>query len=76
MAEAYILTSCWTTNFDGLVAKAAGNYDITAIKVKMDSQRRAFRQPRRGELLCVALHGDYRVTEVNVPGRAWNEETK
>jgi len=43
---------------------------IGANKVGMDSQRRAFRQPRRGELLCVALHGDYWVTEANVPGRA------
>lgn len=64
MAEAGIFTSSWTTNFDGLVAKAATNYDITPIEVGMDSQHRAFRQPRRGEFPCVALHGDYRYDEL------------
>lgn len=64
LAEAGIVTSCWTTNFDGLVAKASTNYDIIAIEVGMDSQHRAFRQPRRGELLCVSLHGDYRYDDL------------
>lgn len=64
MAEEGILTSSWTTNFDGLVAKASVKYDITAVEVGIDSQNRAFRQPRRGELLCVSLHGDYRYDEL------------
>ncbi|OEU71761.1 MAG: hypothetical protein BA863_04920 [Desulfovibrio sp. S3730MH75] len=64
LSEVGIVTSCWTTNFDGLTAKASANYDITAIEVGMDSQDRAFRQPRRGELLCVSLHGDYRYDDL------------
>ena len=64
LAEAGIITSCWTTNFDGLTAKAAADYDVTPIEVGMDSQHRAFRQPRRGELLCISLHGDYRYDEL------------
>jgi hypothetical protein len=74
LAEAGILTSCWTTNFDGLVAKAAGNYGITAIEVGMDSQHRAFRQTRRGELLCIALHGDYRYDELKNTDRELQEQ--
>ncbi len=64
LAEAGIVTSCWTTNFDCLIAKAATDYDVTPIEVGMDSQQRVFRQPRRGELLCISLHGDYRYDEL------------
>ncbi len=64
LAEAGIVTSCWTTNFDGLIARAAAECDITPIEIGMDCQERAFRQPRRGELLCVYLHGDYRYDEL------------
>lgn len=68
LAEAGIVTSCWTTNFDGLVAKASVNYDITSIEIGMDNQHRVFRQPRRGELICVSLHGDYRYDELKNTG--------
>lgn len=64
MAEATIIRTSWTTNFDGLVAKAAANFRITPIEVGIDCQHRTFRQPRHGELLCVALHGDYRYDEL------------
>ena len=77
LAEAGIVTSCWTTNFDGLVAKAGGDYDITPIEVGMDCQHRAFRQPRRGELLCVSLHGDYRYDELkNTDGELQKQEAE
>ncbi|NUM73085.1 SIR2 family protein [candidate division KSB1 bacterium] len=64
MAEAGIITSSWTTNFDGLVTKAAASFNITPIEVGIDCQHRVVRQPRRGELLCVSLHGDYRYDEL------------
>ena len=77
LAEAGIVTSCWTMNFDGLVAKAGGDYDITPIEVGMDCQHRAFRQPRRGELLCVSLHGDYRYDELkNTDGELQKQEAE
>lgn len=60
MAEAEIIKSVWTTNFDGLVAKAAAGFKITPVEVGIDCQDRTIRPVRRGELLCVSLHGDYR----------------
>src|SRR5262249_55053025 len=64
LAEADIVRSSWTTNFDGLIAKAATGFNITPIEVGIDCQHRAVRQPRRGELLCVSLHGDYRYDQL------------
>ena len=60
LAQAGVLHSVWTTNFDGLAPKAVANSDIVAIEVGLDTTERILRQPRKGELLCVSLHGDYR----------------
>jgi SIR2-like domain len=60
LAQAEIIRSIWTTNFDGLSARAAANFAITPVEVGIDCQERLPRQPRKGELLCVSLHGDYR----------------
>ena len=60
LAEAEIVRSVWTTNFDALTARAAGDCALTAIEVTIDAQSRIDRQPTRTELLCVSLHGDYR----------------
>lgn len=64
MAQAEIIRSVWTTNFDGLVAKAASSFDIVPIEIGIDTQNRAYRQPRRDELPCVSMHGDYRYDEL------------
>ncbi len=60
MAEAEIIRSVWTTNFDNLTARAAANFALTPVEIGMDSQHRLFRQPAKGELVSVAMHGDYR----------------
>jgi SIR2-like domain len=62
LAESEIIKSVWTTNFDGLVAKASTlmNIDCVAIETGLESVERANRQKARGELLITALHGDYR----------------
>lgn len=60
LAEAEIARSVWTTNFDQLTARAASDYDLTVVEVGIESAERSFRQPNRGELVHVALHGDYR----------------
>lgn len=61
LAEAGIVQSVWTPNFDGLSAKAAARSKrITAIEVGIDCQTRLPRKQSRNELLCVSLHGDYR----------------
>lgn len=60
LAEVEIAKYIWTTNFDGLVSKAAGDKDISLIEINSDSVERIGRPLRRGELLYIALHGDYR----------------
>lgn len=60
MAEAEIVRSVWSTNFDNLTSRAAANFRLTPVEVGMDTQGRVFRQPTKGEVVCVALHGDYR----------------
>jgi hypothetical protein len=60
LALAGMCESVWTTNFDGLVAKAAAETSLVAVEVGLDSTNRVVRQVSRGEVLCVALHGDYR----------------
>ncbi len=60
LAEAELFRNIWTTNFDGLVARAAADFDLTPIEVGFDCKERAFRQPERNELVCISLHGDYR----------------
>lgn len=61
LAEAGIIQTVWTTNFDGLVSKATQNSSlITPIEVGLDSVDRLERIYKRGELLCISLHGDYR----------------
>lgn len=60
LAEAGILGSVWTTNFDSLVPRAAASSSLTTIEVGRDTLSRANRQARSGELVHVSLHGDYR----------------
>lgn len=60
LAESELLRTVWTTNFDGLTARATSEFDLTPVEIGLDSKNRVFRQPARGEILCVALHGDYR----------------
>ena len=60
LAEAEVIGSVWTTNFDGLVPRAAANFDLVPIEVGIDCQERLPRSVQKGELLCVTMHGDYR----------------
>lgn len=61
LAEAGIIQDVWTPNFDGLTAKAAAHSNsISPIEVGIDCQERLPRKPKRNELICVSLHGDYR----------------
>ncbi|MCY4128770.1 MAG: SIR2 family protein [Gammaproteobacteria bacterium] len=60
LAQADLIRSVWSTNFDGLPARAAATFKLSPLEVGIDSQERAVRQTGKGELLCVSLHGDYR----------------
>ena len=60
LAKAQLIRSVWTTNFDGLVARAAQSQNLTPIEIGIESKARTFRQPSTTELPCVSLHGEYR----------------
>ncbi len=60
LAETGWIKSVWTTNFDGLSLKAAHQYHLTPVEVTLESQERIHRSDVNKELLCVALHGDYK----------------
>lgn len=60
LAEIGWIKSIWTTNFDGLSIKTASQYNLTPVEVTLESQKRIYRSDVDKELLCVALHGDYK----------------
>jgi NAD-dependent SIR2 family protein deacetylase len=64
LAQADLIRSVWTTNFDGLAARAAASFKLTPIEVGLDSQNRVVSSPGAGQLLCVSLHGDYRYDQL------------
>lgn len=60
LAQADLVRSVWSPNFDCLPARAAANFKLTPIEVGIATQSRVSRPPTKGELLCVSMHGDYR----------------
>jgi SIR2-like domain len=61
LAEAGLVRSVWTPNFDSLTARAAAaSNKIAAVEVGIDCAARLPRKTNSNELLCVSLHGDYR----------------
>jgi hypothetical protein len=60
MSETGIFKSIWTTNFDSLMVKCAHQYKLTPIEISLDTVDRIFRGDIAGELLCIALHGDFK----------------
>lgn len=55
-----MVKSVFTTNFDGLVEKAAHQNGITPIPVSLATADYIHRASSNTELLCVALHGDFK----------------
>lgn len=55
-----MVRTVWTTNFDGLMVKACHQNNVTPIEITLESQDRIYRKETNNELLCVALHGDYK----------------
>lgn len=55
-----MVKTVWTTNFDGLMVKACHQNNVTPIEITLESQDRIYRKETNNELLCVALHGDYK----------------
>lgn len=59
-----IVKSVWSTNFDGLVPRAAQQLNITPIEVNLDNAERIYRNASDSELLYIALHGDYKFSKL------------
>ena len=59
-----IVKSVWSTNFDGLVERAAQQANITPICINLDCTDRIYRTESTNELLYIALHGDYKYTSL------------
>ena len=55
-----VVKSIWSTNFDGLVERAAQQANITPITINLDCVDRIYRTESSNELLYIALHGDYK----------------
>ena len=60
LSEIGWIKSVWTTNFDGLMIKCAHGYNLNPIEITCDSSDRIYRGDTAQELLCIALHGDYK----------------
>ena len=60
LAKSGTVRSVWTTNFDSLTVKAAYKRNLSPIEITLESQDRLYRTASRKELLCIALHGDYK----------------
>lgn len=75
LAEAGIIDSIWTTNFDGLTMKAVGQFQLTPVEVGLDTTHRIVRPYNKGELLHVSVHGDYRYDQLkNTPSELQNQD--
>lgn len=60
LAQCGTVHSVFTTNFDGLMVRAAYQMGITPIEITLDTSDRIHRPANRNELLCVSLHGDFK----------------
>lgn len=59
-----VVKSVWSTNFDGLVPRAAHQLNITPIEINLDNEGQIFRNSSDSELLYIALHGDYKYSKL------------
>ncbi|MDD2362160.1 MAG: SIR2 family protein [Oscillospiraceae bacterium] len=60
LSKKEMIKSVWTTNFDGLMAKACHQNHITSIEIALDTEKRIYENTLTNHLLCIDLHGDYR----------------
>jgi len=60
LAQSGMINTIFTTNFDGLVVKAAHQMGLTPIEVTLGTADRIYRPASYNELLCVAIHGDFK----------------
>lgn len=59
-----VIQSVWTTNFDGLPARACAAANVECVEVGIDTPQRAATNSSPGAMRLVSLHGDYRYDEL------------
>ncbi len=64
LAQSGLFKIVWTTNFDGLAIKAVSDSTLNVIECGLDNPDRTVRPPHDNELLHVAIHGDYRYSNL------------
>ena len=75
LADANLIGSVWSTNFDGLAARAAAPFSLMPREIGIDTQERLTHAHKQGELLCISLHGDYRYDDLkNTPEELQTQE--
>ncbi|HZS80455.1 MAG TPA: hypothetical protein VFA14_03365 [Herbaspirillum sp.] len=52
--------SVWTTNFDGLTARALGAANVVCVEVGIDTPQRTVRAQGNNEVRLLSLHGGFR----------------
>ncbi len=60
LSKSGMVKSVFTTNFDGLVERAAHQTGLTPISISLATSDYIHRPSSNSELLCVALHGDFK----------------
>lgn len=64
IAQTGMVHLVFTTNFDGIIVKTAHQTGLTPIEITLDTKKNIFRPLSRNDLLCVALHGDYKYEQL------------
>lgn len=59
-----VIQSVWTTNFDGLPARACAAANVECLEIGIDTPHRTATNLSRGAMRLVSLHGDYRYDEL------------
>lgn len=75
LSQVRLVRTVWTTNFDGLVARACAAANVTCIEVGIDCAHRSLRPVSERELRLVSLHGDFRYDDLkNTEAELQNQE--
>ncbi|WP_186078781.1 SIR2 family protein [Burkholderia gladioli] len=64
LASAGCLRTVWTTNFDGLVARACSAGNVICVEVGIDTAHRASKPQGNTELRLISIHGDFRYDDL------------
>jgi hypothetical protein len=77
LARVGLIRTLWTTNFDGLPARACSAAGVSCLEIGIDSQHRIGLVPASGDLRVVSLHGDYRYDNLkNTTAELRSQETE